>query len=743
MKLYSLLVGLFLFQVTLAQYEPLQSSGDVPKDFTTPSYVKFKKELEQVDQSAKRRTRKNQKEFFLESNFSIDDLLKSGRVMFNDPVSQYVTEVANELLKDEPRLQKKLRFYAIRTSSVNAFATGQGIILINMGLIAQLENEAQLAFILAHEISHYREKHALEFYLESKALDRENRRGFFKKKNIDTKLAKNQFSKEQETEADALGLELFLKSNYDLAAIQGAFDVLQYSYLPFNDVAFNKSYFEDEYLIFPKRYQLGKINPITTGTEIENSKSTHPSLSSRREAANDIIQEKDNSTRQKYLISKSRFQELKEKARFDLMEYNLRNYEYYEAIYHAYLLQQDFPENIYLKKVIAKALYGAAKFSNHDKFKDISLDHEDVQGEFGSLVHFINKLERIDLNALALRYAYHLKDEFKDDQVFQNMIEELCQEMVNKHINQLEKFKSVKPNLAELYPPKVEEKIEKDTSEVTFEEYGSDEQSKLEKIRTKKETQPKSKFIHYAFGDFLDNPDFQTLLEKCKKVKEKKYEDMENDSNNSSVWQPRTFKNSQGNYALGEKKILVINPFYLKLNKGFKEPLLVKTEKAQTEFNEIIKEVTKLLKLKVVMLDSDNLSKKDVDKFNDLVVIQEWFGQQMENEDDFQMIPFNQERINAIAEKYGVDTFVWTGLMTGKSSKNSWELIGQLIFIPTSWLYTLATPKGESILFSLALDANSGAPRMAVFDFFKKVDHKDILKQRLYDIFWQIQHKAN
>ncbi|MEM6966338.1 MAG: M48 family metallopeptidase, partial [Bacteroidota bacterium] len=661
-------------------------------------------------------------------------------------VSAYVTEIANELLEAEPTLQKKLRFYAVRTPSVNAFATGQGVILINMGLIAQLENEAQLAFILAHEIAHYREKHALEFYLESKALERGNRRGFFKKKNIDTKLAKNQFSKEQETEADALGLELFLKSDYDLNAVQGAFDVLQYSYLPFDDVVFDKSYFEDEYLVFPPKYQIEKINPIASVDDVDDARSTHPSLASRRLAADKIIQKENNTSKQKYLISENRFRALRKKARFDLMEYNLRNYEYYEAIYHAYLLQQDFPENIYLKKIIAKALYGAAKFSNHGKFDDITLDHEEVQGEFGSLVYFINQLKKIDLNVLALRYAYHLKDDFQNDEVFQNMIEDLCQELVNKHGDELEKFKAARPNLAELYPPKVavkEEEKEEEDKEVTLEQYGSDEQSKLEKIRNKTQSQSQNKFFHYGLGDFWENADFQDLLEKCKKNKAQKEEDAEKNANASSKRKSKTSGNSKGNYALGEKRVMVINPFYLKLKKGYKKPLLIKTEKAQVQFSKIIGEVTEILELDIVVLDADNLSKRDVEKFNDLVVIQEWFSQQMENEEDFQMIPFNQERINAIAEKYNVDTFVWTGLITGKSSKNSWELIGQLIFVPPAWLYSLATPKGQSIIFALALDANSGTPRMTVFDFFKRIDHKDILKQRLYDIFWQVKHKPN
>lgn len=41
-----------------------------------------------------------------------------------------------------------------------------------MGLLAQLENEAQLAFILCHEIVHVEQNHNLEIFLEAKNIQR-------------------------------------------------------------------------------------------------------------------------------------------------------------------------------------------------------------------------------------------------------------------------------------------------------------------------------------------------------------------------------------------------------------------------------------------------------------------------------------------------------------------------------------------------------------------------------------------
>ena len=70
--------------------------------------------------------------------------------------------MANKLLEKEPKLRKELRFYTIKSNVTNAFSTDQGIIVVTSGLISQITSEAHLAYILAHEIAHYTEKHVVE-----------------------------------------------------------------------------------------------------------------------------------------------------------------------------------------------------------------------------------------------------------------------------------------------------------------------------------------------------------------------------------------------------------------------------------------------------------------------------------------------------------------------------------------------------------------------------------------------------
>ncbi|MFK7774822.1 MAG: M48 family metallopeptidase [Saprospiraceae bacterium] len=728
MKLCTTIILLFLCQITIAQYQPIKPSGEIPADFITASYEKYEQEKENIDRKAKRRTRKNQKEFILESNFGIDDLLKSGLVMFNDPVTNYVNGIVDVLLQDDPELKKELRFYVIRTPSVNAFATNQGIIFINMGLIAHLENEAQLAFILAHEISHFTEKHALEFFLEKKTLDRQNNKGLFKNKKFDNRLAKNNFSKEQESEADELGLTLFLKSNYDLDAVNGAFDVLQFSYLPFGEIPFNKSYFEDEYLIFKESYQLDSIKSIILDVDDDDTGSTHPSLPKRRKAAKEILKDQSNLNRQKFILSENQFNDVREKSRYELLEYYLKSYSYYDAIYTAILLQKESPNDLYLKKIIARSLYGLTTFSNADRFKEIFIEEEDVEGEMGSLVYFINKLDKIELNALALRYIYTNKDDFFTDPIYNVLVKDIFQKFIDDHGGKFYKFKNGKaPDLVSLELTEIEKPKEDAT-----------EEEKAEYENMKKERDENPRYVYHGFGDFLEDKEVKELIQECEKIKTRKIKRDEDRLKLSA--KNRYIKN--GDFALGEKKVLVINPFYLKMSKNFEEPLLIKTEKEQEKFTKKLLKNAKRLGLELVILDANNLAKEDVDVFNDLIEIQDWFGHQIEMDEE-DMIAHNQERIDAIAKKYDVDAVLWTGVITGKVKKTIMDLYVKLLLLVTvyDWGYNLFVPKGESIIFSLVLDTKSGDRRMSTFDQVKYIDHDDIVNQRIYDILMQVKNE--
>ena len=106
--------------------------------------------------------------------------LERGYIQFGDAqfklvedlkVQSYVNYVGNKLV---PAWQKNIpydaperlrfRFYVIENPTLNAFALPNGMIFVHTGLMEVLDNEAQLAAILGHEIAHATHEHGRERY---------------------------------------------------------------------------------------------------------------------------------------------------------------------------------------------------------------------------------------------------------------------------------------------------------------------------------------------------------------------------------------------------------------------------------------------------------------------------------------------------------------------------------------------------------------------------------------------------
>jgi hypothetical protein len=77
-------------------------------------------------------------------------------------VQEYVTTLGDSLLPQGNRGTSKaleFRFFVVEDSSINAASLPDGTLLINTALLGAIQNEAQLAFVLSHEIAHVLQVH--------------------------------------------------------------------------------------------------------------------------------------------------------------------------------------------------------------------------------------------------------------------------------------------------------------------------------------------------------------------------------------------------------------------------------------------------------------------------------------------------------------------------------------------------------------------------------------------------------
>ena len=77
-------------------------------------------------------------------------------------VQEYVSHLGDSLLPAGTRGTSRaleFRFFVIEDPSINAAALPDGTLLVNTGLLGAIDNEAQLAFVLSHEIAHVLQVH--------------------------------------------------------------------------------------------------------------------------------------------------------------------------------------------------------------------------------------------------------------------------------------------------------------------------------------------------------------------------------------------------------------------------------------------------------------------------------------------------------------------------------------------------------------------------------------------------------
>src|SRR5512139_1423243 len=90
------------------------------------------------------------------------NLLGAAPLYKNQRVQQYVNKVGRWLALQTERPDLPWQFGVLDDNDINAFAAPGGHVFITKGLLARMHSEAELAGVLAHEISHVLKKHHLQ-----------------------------------------------------------------------------------------------------------------------------------------------------------------------------------------------------------------------------------------------------------------------------------------------------------------------------------------------------------------------------------------------------------------------------------------------------------------------------------------------------------------------------------------------------------------------------------------------------
>jgi len=91
----------------------------------------------------------------------------------NEKIKRYLNQIALYLGEHTDAKERRYMVALLDTKSVNVFACPGGYILLTMGALENMKNEAELAGVLGHAIAHIEKKHLLSTLLErSKTLEK-------------------------------------------------------------------------------------------------------------------------------------------------------------------------------------------------------------------------------------------------------------------------------------------------------------------------------------------------------------------------------------------------------------------------------------------------------------------------------------------------------------------------------------------------------------------------------------------
>lgn len=87
-------------------------------------------------------------------------LVNNGTLVSHPDIERYLSSLSERMLGDFlDHLDIKLRFVVVEQPTLNAWAYPYGTIGMHTGLLVRMDNEAQLAAIVSHEVSHFLQRH--------------------------------------------------------------------------------------------------------------------------------------------------------------------------------------------------------------------------------------------------------------------------------------------------------------------------------------------------------------------------------------------------------------------------------------------------------------------------------------------------------------------------------------------------------------------------------------------------------
>jgi len=606
-------------------FSQLKSEGDIPTFFLNSLNENFSIQKDLYDDffADKKNLKELKEEVILLSSLNHSFHFKNGLVLFGDDMTNYLNDIKNEILKDDPELRDKITIYSIKSHEVNAFSTLEGQIYFSLGIMSRVNSEAELAFVIGHEIAHFKKNHIINGVAESDEINEVRK----KRKTLsldDIYKLKFKRKKEQEVEADEIGLKYLQNSVYNIDAVQKLLEVLGKAELPIFNEEFKATSFDMDFFKVPRAYTKEKIDPISINYFEDDKYFTHPNIGSRIENVNNLLKDgKKGNGKNFYLKTEIEFKNLKLRSILYQLRANLLARNYIETFYDAESFLQDFPDNRQLIDFKNKALYAIARYKNRNRLHYTTPGYREIRGQSQQLHYMFKIMTSKQVNTLVIKHLF--KEYKKDKQPFlDSLLTDLAFDMYYEHDLSLNKFMSKKE------------------AEDAFQKFYS--KSWVDTVSTfKKQRSTFKKFYLLALAHEKEDPEFLRIMN----VAKKKYDD-------HVVWNEMDFKKKKKILKQEEKNritkhdhsaILILSPEYYRYKKDF-EKTAKATYNESIEFENKLIEKLKIKNKQIDLLSINKLSKGDVKKYNDFSLATDWINERFSHVSKVNMHPLLDNEID-------------------------------------------------------------------------------------------------
>ena len=283
--------------------------------------------------------------------FQISDLILNEDVYYDWPVFEdYLNQILARVMPDELKKDSVVHMYLVKDGSFNAYMTPSGHSFMHIGVMAEVQDEASIAGIFAHELAHYYLHHSLDRFVNSKT--KAFNRGIFKSER-----AINRFNIDNELQADSLARVWLLESGYHLDGLKSVNEIME-------------------------RLEQNMVDRSPHKFELDET--SHPLATKRSKAFEDFKKTSGREAGKRFLVSGKLFYQLKEESKSEILKHLINGFRYHSCIEMAFRFHLFDPNNAthiyYLLEGIRRASYLSV-----DLWKENFISHryfvEDLTGK--------------------------------------------------------------------------------------------------------------------------------------------------------------------------------------------------------------------------------------------------------------------------------------------------------------------------------------------------------------------------